>query len=48
MEKIDGGGLQEHHRRFPMSRAMSAIARHLIDYQSILMKDHFMGKAKIV
>ena len=43
MEKMGGAGLQEGHRRSPISHAKCLP----FDHQSILMKDHFMGTEKL-
>ena len=46
MEKMDGAGLQECHRRSPISCAK--VDSSTFDRQSLLMKDHFMGTERIV
>ena len=45
MEKVGGAGLHECHRRFLSQNDCDSSP---LDQQSILMKDHFMGTAKIV
>ena len=47
MEKMDGAGLQECHRRSPFL-IQNECDSSPFEHQSILMKDDFMGTAKIV
>ena len=47
MKKMDGAGLQKCRRRSPISLAKCGDSSPF-DHQSIIMKDHFMGTAKIV
>ena len=47
MEEMGGTGLQECHRRSPISHT-KGIDSSPFDHPSILIKDRFMGTAKIV